>query len=783
MFSWYHWLIIAIPIIGVCYAAIHCRRYIRSVSDFLVAGRCAGRYVLLTGAMMGDLSVITFVGSTEMYYNTGWIYGFWDAVLIPVFLLMSFYGWISYRFRETRAMSGGQFLELRYSRGVRRLASVLRGSADLLANCIGPAIAARFLIYLLGIPHRFELFGVQMRSFPILLAACLALALFMILSGGRISLLVTDAIQGLFSYPFFMILVVFVLTSFSWWGEITPVLADRVPGESFLDPYDIENLRDFNLFGLVLILFQRIFGGAWVGNGYDTVSRSAHEARMSSVVSQFGLGLRWLMPILAICGLMATMVHKNHAEQAHEIRSELAVRVTEELSTDPALAEAMRAAVEAVPPQVHEIGVDPPLSRQSNLDTPTLDAIRETLASHMDETEANARFQAYRTAYTQQLFPVAVRSVYPKWLAALLVVMCILFVVSTDDTRIFDTSTTWMQDFILPWFKTPPSPRLHLAIFKAVVVTIGVLFWCGSNFFAQLDFIVMFVTLMCAIWMAGAGVVMTLGLYWRRGTTAGAYAALFAGSGLSVFFLLVQRNWAGGVLPWLVRHGWDGGVRHLLEALSRPFAPWVDWAVSDAEWVTKFPINSREISLIAGIAALILYVVVSLCTCREPFNLERMLHRGKWADKGEEERKLARDAEYKAKRGFLRRLLDHLVGITPEHTRGDRVIAWVVFFRSMVIGFLGCFIGVAIAGKVFHWGIREWAMRMFVVGLVIPLIQGVITTVWYTWGTIRDLKQLFLDLEERKRDNLDNGMVEGHVSLVDKARDEEETQQQEKTTP
>ena len=38
------------------------------------------------------------------------------------------------------------------------------------------------------------------------------------------------------------------------------------------------------------------------------------------------------------------------------------------------------------------------------------------------------------------------------------------------------------------------------------------------------------------------------------------------------------------------------------------------------------------------------------------------------------------------------------------------------------------------------------------------------------WGGIKDIRALFRSLEARKRDDLDNGMVEGHLSLVDKKR-------------
>ena len=795
MFSWHHWLVILVPVLSVCALAVRSRRYVRSVSDFLVAGRCAGRYVLLSGGMMGNLAVTTLIASTEACYNNGYAFQFWNAVLTPLGIMLALYGWITYRFRETRAMSAGQFFEMRYSRGVRRLASVLRGSADMLGNCIGPAVAVRFFIYLLGVPHRTHLFGMEVRTFPFLLALCILLAVGMILCGGRIALLVTDAAQGLIAYPLFVTIIVFVLCRFSWWDEIAPVLSDRVPGESFVDPYDIGQLRDFNLFGLMVAFYRRIMGGEWVGNGYGSVAKSAHEGKMASLTASFGAGLAWMLPFFLVIGVIATMNHRDHADEALRIRRELSARVAEELVADPAVAEAVGRAAAAVPAQVHEIGVDPPLSRAANLDTPTLDAVRGALhASIADEGDANKLYQGFRTTYMQQMLPVAARTVFPRWLVALLVALCILLVLSTDDTRIFDIAMNWTQDFILPFFKKAPSPRLHLAIFKCVVVAVGVCFWVGSSVFSQLDYINMFITIGCSMWFTGAGAVVTLGLYWRRGTTAVAYASLLSAASLSLGALLVQRNWADIVLPWLSAHGLDGAVRNFLAAASAPFDPWIRWTVSDAEWAVKFPVNSIEISFFASLFAALLYVTVSLLTCRRPFDLDKMLHRGKWADglggcgvpprRGDGARPEAAPpgegappAEPPGSAGFqpantagkmpalpgkapfLRRLLSHMVGINAEYTREDRVLAWTVFFYNIVYGFFGSFVLVALLAKAFHWSARTWTIKMFVTGLCVPLVMGIATTVWFAWGTTRDLRRLFRDLETRVRDDRDNGMV------------------------
>ena len=769
MFSWYHALIVLVPLLSVCGFAVHCRKYVRGVADFLAAGRCAGRYLLRSGSMMANMSAVTLISYSEIHCANGWMYAFWNNALVPISILMTFYGWINYRFRETRAMSAGQFFEMRYSRGFRRLAAVVRGSADMLSNCIGPAVAVRFLIYLLGLPFRFSLFGHEFRTFPFLLAACLALALLMILAGGRVSLLVTDSIQGLISYPIFVVMVVFVLSHFSFWDEIAPVLGDRVPGESFINPYDIKNLRDFNFFGLVVALMHRLLGGAWIGNGYGTVARSAHESKMSGIVGLFGSGMSALVPVVLAMVVLAVMCHANYAKTAHEVRCDLSARVAEELVADDGVATALREAVAAVPEQRHEIGVDPPLSQKNNLETPTLEAAHGALLATLPEAEANAAYQGFRTTYRQQTLPLVLRHVAPPWILSLLVLLVLLLVVSTDDTRIFDTTTTWMQDFILPFFQRPPSPRFHLAMFKGLAVAIGVLFWCGSSFFAQLDYISMFVTIFTSLWVAGAGAVVTLGLYWRRGTTAGAYAAIISGGGISLAAILIQRNWASAVYPWLAAHGWEAGIRHLLEVASSPFVPWIDWRVTDALWPVKFPVNSIEISFIAGMTAFLLYVVISLLTCREPFDLDAMLHRKHCV---EVEKESATESARHCRRGgptFARRMLNSLVGITPEFTRGDRIIAWAGFFKHMVWDWVVAFLLCSIAAKVFHWGVREWAMRCFVVVLVLPIAINIVTTVWFACGTVRDLKRLFHDLAARRRNDLDNGMVEGHVSLADKA--------------
>ena len=53
--------------------------------------------------------------------------------------------------------------------------------------------------------------------------------------------------------------------------------------------------------------------------------------------------------------------------------------------------------------------------------------------------------------------------------------------------------------------------------------------------------------------------------------------------------------------------------------------------------------------------------------------------------------------------------------------------------------------------------------------MLVPGAIAVIVTFWFGWGSIRDMRQLFRDLKTRKLNFLDNGVVEGNMSLADKA--------------
>ena len=851
---WIDWTIMLVPFTAVLALAVYTRRYARDVVDYLAAGRVAGRYVICVGDVATALSVQVLVGNCESVYRAGSAMGFWNILTMPLGMFLSLAGYCVYRWRACRALSFGQFLEMRYSHSFRVTAATIRNFAEMITNSISPAIAANFFIYFLGLPHRIHVFGINLPCFAILVAASLTLALVAIWPAGRISLLVTDTFQGIVSYPIFVLIAGYVFFHFAWGTNIEPVIMDRVPGESFVNPFDIAKLRDFNMFALGVSLMATILQRAsWFGNDSSNSGRTPHEQKMAGVLGTWRNGFAYTMVGLLTLLVITTMNHEKFVQpgnptgfSSHETRVALLNRVAEEVVPDAEVRERIAEDLAAIEPPDHRTFKDPvppavqaehdayfeamaarardprhappppepspelaewlgpnmPLSQLKNLDTPYIDAVRARINDNIpaelraeadaiaDAVErrrtdpsvevpapspalaavqgANAKqAQKLRTVYGQMMHPMVVRRILPTGLVGLFALLMVMLLVSTDDSRIFNASSTWVQDVILPFFRKPPTSHQHIMILRWASVAVALFFFVVAVFFSQIDYINLFVQIMCAVWLGGGGTVMVFGLYSRFGNTAGAWSSIAFGSGFSLFGLVMQRTWAASVVPWLSLHGWTEGVFRFFAKLSEPFNPWVDWSfgLNSGEstyeqalqlFREKFFMNSPEIYGLSMVLSVIAYCTGSWVARRffgvPLFNLDRLLHRGEYADDAERER-LARA---KAKKVSI---LGRIVGIDGEYTLGDKIIAWSVFAYSICYRLGLTFAAVLLWNAVAKWPKAWWGTYYYVTNLIVPIGVGIVSTVWFMWGGIRDGRRLFRDLEARVADASDNGFV------------------------
>jgi Na+/proline symporter len=689
-------------------------------------------------------------------------------------------------------MSLGQFLEMRYNRPFRITAAFLRSISEMLANMIMPAVGARFFIYFLGLPSTLPLFGFKIPTFILLTLLILTIAVSIICMGGTLAVVITDTIQGMFCYPLLVLFVVFILCKFNWNTEIVPVMQDRVIGQNCLNPYDVSEMRDFNPFqvgvGILTLIINR---AVWIGAGNSSAAKTAHEQKMANLLGQWRGALSQMFYVVIAITVIVMLNYKAFSVESKKVRDQLTEQITTDLVKDETTRNEIIAEAAKIPPQQHRIGIDPPQSQDNNQDSTYLNVVHQKLLDGQKnkaeqrkleagetradallaaEAQGNALFQQFRTLFHQMMMTVTMRNMLPPGMLGLFCLLLIMAMVSTDDSRMYSAALTISQDVILPLLKKGLTPKQHMNMIRGVTIGVGVFFFIGSFFMSQLDYINMYIALMIIMWTGGAGAIMTFGLYSRFGTTAGAFAAMISSVILGGFGIFLNRGWADKIYPFLKAHNWVEPVGVFLDRVSKPFQPYVRWEMS----AVKCPINTYEMMFIIICITITLYVVVSLSETlkisfkpfgirwREDklFNLERMLHRGKYALDGEVKTQM---------KWTFRNVFSKLIGITPEYSSSDKVIAWGIFSYSIIYQFGLAFLMVLIWNLVSPWPSSWWTVYFLIIVLVVPAIMASITAVWFGIGGVRDLFRLFRDLKTRIVNPLDDGRVEGNMSLADKA--------------
>jgi len=298
------WSIVILCMTVLFIAVLISKKFVQSVADFLSAGRSAGRYMITVSQGMAAIGAITIVGQWEMNYVAGFALRWWEFIMAVVLLIITVSGWVLYRFRQTRALTIAQFLEMRYSRNFRIFAGILAFISGLLNFGIFPAVSARFLIYFVGFPLSFTLFGIDVSTFPVVMASFLLISLYFVFVGGQIAVIITEFIQGVFSNFTFLVIVVFCIF-FVNWDQIFLAVTTAPKDASLINPYKTSEIPDFNfwyfLINVIGVVYVKL---SWQGSqGFNSSAKSAHEAKMGEVLGNLRDIPKWLflvfVPVVA----------------------------------------------------------------------------------------------------------------------------------------------------------------------------------------------------------------------------------------------------------------------------------------------------------------------------------------------------------------------------------------------------------------------------------------------------------------------------------------------------
>ncbi len=631
------WSIVTVFGLFVIFAGYLTSKLMRSVADFLAAGRFGGRYLLCVSGGIAALGGITIIANLEMNLLAGFSMTWWGMSTGLVWLTLTALGWVIYRFRQTRSLTLAQFFEVRYSRKFRIFAGSIAYLAGIINMGIFPAVEARFFIYFCGLPNHFHILNLAIPTFPVIMLILLGISIYFVFAGGQVAVMITDFIQGTFVNIVFIVIVIFFLFSIPW-GHIGQALATAPADASMINPFKTSAMRDFNFWYFFIGLFGGVYCAmSWQGTqAYNVSAKSAHEAKIAGMLGSWRGNPQNLF--LLMVPIIAYMVlHHPHY-------SAVAASVSDAIKG---------AGSEAVQNQLR--------------------------------------------------VPMVLTHLLPRGLMGMFVAVVFAASITTLDTYLHSWGSILVQDVIMPLRKKPFEPRSHLRALRWSILAVAIFVFGFSLLYKQNQYILMFFAITGAIFAGGSGAVIIGGLYWKRGTSAAAWTAMITGSSIAVGGIVIHQVWPG------------------------------------------FPVNGQWIWAIAMVGASLLYILVSLVGKRRVHDMDKMLHRGRYAVPGEGQAGDARPA-----RGWK------IFGLGKEFSKFDRILYVVTYaetFLWTIVFFIGTFYSMSHNASDAAW------MRFWRGYIIFGLIKSVVVIVWFTFGGLNDLKKMVRSLRTATRDDADDGFI------------------------
>ncbi|HEY3296510.1 MAG TPA: sodium:solute symporter [bacterium] len=311
---------------------------------------------------------------------------------------------------------------------------------------------------------------------------------------------------------------------------------------------------------------------------------------------------------------------------------------------------------------------------------------------------------ASKALKSQLTVPLVLSKLLPLGLMGALTTVMLMATIGTHDSYLHSWGSIFIQDVIMPFRRKPFAPEQHLKVLRLSILGVCIFIFLFSMIFQQSEYIFLFFAITGAIFTGGSGAVIIGGLYWKRGTTAAAWSALITGSVIAV----------GGIIIHQIN--------------------------------PDFPINGQMFWGIAMAGSSIIYIVVSLLDKRHAFDMDKMLHRGAYAIRGENQ--IVDEVPVRGLR---------MLGMGKEFTRGDKITYVVAYAWTLVwsiVFLVGTFYNLSATVADSAW------MSFWRVFILINVVASIAVIIWFSIGGLRDLKDMLHRLKTMVRDHHDDGFVE-----------------------
>src|SRR4051794_17539249 len=336
----------------------------------------------------------------------------------------------------------------------------------------------------------------------------------------------------------------------------------------------------------------------------------------------------------------------------------------------------------------------------------------------------------------QMTVPIALSYLLPVGIKGLFCAVMVMGLIAGDAGHMHSWGSIFVQDVVLPLRRTAMSPAAHMAALRLAVLGVAAFAFVFSLVWTQTQYIALWWAMTSGVFIGAAGAAIIGGLYWQRGTAAGAWAGAITGATLSFIGIILSN---GATWKWITEEA---------APLGYTLPP-------------KFWLNGQIVAFVACCATVAVYVTVSLMTCRMPFNLDKMLHRGPYRLAGDES-----GATVSASMSWRDRFrMKNILRFDRNFTFVDKLVAGGIFWWAVFL--LAVNLIVSAWNFSSRWPIERWAHYWMIFGIALPCVIATGTLIWFGIGGILDIRAFLGALKTLKRDARDDGRVVGPHNLSD----------------
>lgn len=240
-FATIDWIIVCVYICIPVVIGLIVRKYIRQLSDFIVAGRSLRLFIAIASLTGTELGLVTVMYNSQLGFLHGFS-AFHIAIIETVCILaIGLTGFIVYKLRQLKVMTIPEFYEIRFGKNVRIWGGLILALGGILNMGLFLQAGARFMMGVTGYsnPAGLKLF----------MSAMLIMVLIYTVAGGMISVVINDFLQFIVLSIGMIIGSIFAIKAIGWNNLFK--IPESVDSASWFNP-----VAEGSEFGTIYVIFM-----------------------------------------------------------------------------------------------------------------------------------------------------------------------------------------------------------------------------------------------------------------------------------------------------------------------------------------------------------------------------------------------------------------------------------------------------------------------------------------------------------------------------------------------